>query len=589
MKYIDADKLITEIDSIWRHYIESDEYDNGFNDALDKVKDFIVSFKLNQDMGEISDGYHTFNELYYYRMLYNAAFFNLLPKEWVHKSKRHHTGEECFGGGWFIVMANLPTGQISNHYELKDWDLFKIPEKEIADEWDGHTPQEAAERLHKYLQQEQPDPRHSLIEFIKWACDRGSITPEQRKNVDFWLAYLEKQKEQKPAKDTALQEAFINSKIDYTLEEKCDASDYAEIILPTSVIYGENEEEYKLHKIIEAAFIAGQKKEQKSPEWNEDEKERIRQNCRLDVCYNPEKYGLCHKIEWCEEDEKMLEIAEECATNKDFVFETTEEQLSFLDWLNSLPKRFELQPKQEWSGGEMKVLNSIIDDYEKTSKSFCGYDGKIGLLKAIRDGEYNLPNPVEWSEEDEKPFNDVLSGLKYAYEDLINNKSLDSAKDIKEAFDWMQARVKNFRPQPKQEWSEEDKERLEAIIAYLTFENENRGFIGQDRFTAGDLIHWLKSLHERLVIQPKKEWSEEDEKVYSRLLNHYENLTHCITTADRHQEIREELNFLNSLRPQPHWKPSAEQMNALENSIAYCDEKYYNTLDSLYNDLQKLL
>ena len=107
-------------------------------------------------MGEVSDGYHTFNELYHYRMLYNAAFFNLLPKEWVHKSKRHHTGEECFGGGWFIVMANLPTGQISNHYELKDWDLFRVPEKEYADEWDGHTPQQAAERLYKYLQQEQP-------------------------------------------------------------------------------------------------------------------------------------------------------------------------------------------------------------------------------------------------------------------------------------------------------------------------------------------------------------------------------------------------------------------------------------------------
>ena len=117
----------------------------------------MTSLQQKQDMGEISDGYHTFNELYYYRMLYNAAFFNLLPKEWVHKSKHHNDGEKCFGGGWFIVMANLPTGQISNHYELKDWDLFKVPEKEFADEWDGHTPQEAAERLHKYLQQEQPE------------------------------------------------------------------------------------------------------------------------------------------------------------------------------------------------------------------------------------------------------------------------------------------------------------------------------------------------------------------------------------------------------------------------------------------------
>ena len=115
-----------------------------------------------QDKGEISDGYHTFNELYYYRMLYNAAFFNMLPKEWVHKSKRHNDGEECFGGGWFIVMANLPTGQISNHYELKDWDLFQIPEKEVADKWDGHTPQEAADRLHKYLLEKQSSSS------IKW-------------------------------------------------------------------------------------------------------------------------------------------------------------------------------------------------------------------------------------------------------------------------------------------------------------------------------------------------------------------------------------------------------------------------------------
>ena len=102
-----------------------------------------------------------------------AAFFNLLPKGMAHKSKRHHDGEECFGGGWFIVMANLPTGQISNHYELKDWDLFQIPEKEFADEWDGHTPQEAAERLRKYLQQEQPeeDLEKEMYNKATYECD----------------------------------------------------------------------------------------------------------------------------------------------------------------------------------------------------------------------------------------------------------------------------------------------------------------------------------------------------------------------------------------------------------------------------------
>lgn len=82
------------------------------------------------DMGNVSDGYHTFNELYRYRMLYNAAFFNELAKGDIKvcKSHKHYDGEECFGGGWFIVMAELPTGQISNHYENRYWELFNIPE-----------------------------------------------------------------------------------------------------------------------------------------------------------------------------------------------------------------------------------------------------------------------------------------------------------------------------------------------------------------------------------------------------------------------------------------------------------------------------
>lgn len=107
-----------------------------------------------------SDGYHTFKELYEFRKLYNAAFFNELyttdllngeNKYNVHKSKRHSDGEECFGGGWFIVMATLPTGQISNHYELKDWDLFDCATREISDVWDGHTPQDVTKRLTDFL------------------------------------------------------------------------------------------------------------------------------------------------------------------------------------------------------------------------------------------------------------------------------------------------------------------------------------------------------------------------------------------------------------------------------------------------------
>lgn len=107
-----------------------------------------------------SDGYHTFKELYAYRKVYNALLFNEWAKQMkydVHKSKRHHDGEECFGGGWFVVVAQLPTGQVSNHYELQDWSLFNVPERERGAEWDGHTSQEALERMIKF-----PDAQREL-------------------------------------------------------------------------------------------------------------------------------------------------------------------------------------------------------------------------------------------------------------------------------------------------------------------------------------------------------------------------------------------------------------------------------------------
>lgn len=131
-----------------------------------------------ETIGDVSDGYHTFDELYNFRMLYNAAFFNELAKNKkynVHKSKRHSNGEACFGGGWFIVMATLPTGQISNHYELKDWDLFHCEEREFADTWDMHNSNMAAKRLKAFIRNGQRPDRIPLAE---------SSTPIKNKSLD---------------------------------------------------------------------------------------------------------------------------------------------------------------------------------------------------------------------------------------------------------------------------------------------------------------------------------------------------------------------------------------------------------------------
>jgi hypothetical protein len=102
-------------------------------------------------MENFSDGYHTFGELYEFRKVYNACLFNewaLQNKYNVYKSQRHHNNSYCFNNpNYFIVCASLPDGQISNHYEMKDWDIFKIPIKDKAELFDGHTAQDVILRL----------------------------------------------------------------------------------------------------------------------------------------------------------------------------------------------------------------------------------------------------------------------------------------------------------------------------------------------------------------------------------------------------------------------------------------------------------
>lgn len=94
------------------------------------------------------------------------------------------TEKKCFGSDdWFIVMAILPTGQVSNHYESKYWDLFDVPERETAFEYDGHTPNEASDRLEKYLKL----PRHGMT--FEQALERLKLG-RKIKRIDWGKKYI---------------------------------------------------------------------------------------------------------------------------------------------------------------------------------------------------------------------------------------------------------------------------------------------------------------------------------------------------------------------------------------------------------------
>lgn len=89
------------------------------------------------DVEKMSDGYHTFADLYEQRLILSAALAKNNPHAW--KSKRHEDGSVPFGGGWFIMGFDTDEGCYTYHYELKDWDLFQCKELDKGKPWDGHT------------------------------------------------------------------------------------------------------------------------------------------------------------------------------------------------------------------------------------------------------------------------------------------------------------------------------------------------------------------------------------------------------------------------------------------------------------------
>lgn len=99
-----------------------------------------IKFEFNVDhIGQVSDGSHTFDELYYHRMMLFAVVCNTYKaKAW--KSLLHHDG--TMYDNYFIVGIQTPEGQYSYHYHIDHWHVFDVKELSHAPEWDRHTPED---------------------------------------------------------------------------------------------------------------------------------------------------------------------------------------------------------------------------------------------------------------------------------------------------------------------------------------------------------------------------------------------------------------------------------------------------------------
>jgi len=98
------------------------------------------------EIDDLSDGFHTFRQLYYQRMMLFATIVKQ-NKDKAWKSLRHEDGELCFGGGWFIVGIDTPEGSYTYHYEDNYYSLFDCEELERGKHWDGHTEKDVTRLL----------------------------------------------------------------------------------------------------------------------------------------------------------------------------------------------------------------------------------------------------------------------------------------------------------------------------------------------------------------------------------------------------------------------------------------------------------
>lgn len=108
-------------------------------------------------------------------------------------------------------------------------------------------------------------------------------------------------------------------------------------------------------------------------------------------------------------------------------------------------------------------------------------------------------------------------------------------------------------------------------------------------------IAWLKAAHENDFVSKPAEWSEEDKKILESIIARYEfNVKSdfaAFITKDALEDFKKELEWLKSLRPQPHWKPSEKMLKAL--NWAKCEfhpdcPETMEQLKYLYAELKKI-
>ena len=338
-------------------------------------------------------------------------------------------------------------------------------------------------------------------------------------------------KEQKPIRDIISGDAIESCMLRY-LQSAANRNDDIEII--------EDTKKYKkeLLEIIE--------KEQKPAEWSEEDSDNLE---RVDSYL------------WMLDDY----VGDDCAMPQgktDKIRGNIQEVLS--PWLKVLPERFNFQSKVEWNEEDKRTINDILarledllEDNTRTQVFKTTIKSDIDFLKLLRLQKLDASK-------------------------LENFDPVDVLNRIKKEWPMVWEKVVG-----KQEWSDEDEKTLNAII----------DMVGNSLYEPlrprAVILSWLNSLRSQL----------QHRNTYYDIIHNILDMLNGMDFMKITPEHR--VSLLNDIRvkckdadecaeilDEPHWKPSEEQMDALNALNCHGDLSYVgqqNQLISLYNDLKKLM
>ena len=182
-----------------------------------------------------------------------------------------------------------------------------------------------------------------------------------------------------------------------------------------------------------------------------------------------------------------------------------------------------------------EILNVFKQLYEDTTICGRNYDYTKWIAWLEKQGEQK----PAWSEEDEDAIGMAIIALEDMYDEdspditygghnLPFNKAAERLKLLKD----------RVVPQPKQEWSEEDEEYINDLIGV---------FDGQQYQAHSDeeVVNWLKSIR----LQCNKEWGKRDEEM----------LKSIIATCELACEDRDSSPARHLLKMQTNWLKSLKQ------------------------------